>query len=317
MESVELRPLGIGELLDVAIRVTLRHAGTLVRAVLVVVLPLQILSSIAYVSGGVDQVNNGSDGQWSLQGDVDPWAFGVSLAVVGIIAAITPLLASGVCFKAVGDAYLGGTSDWRSSLRYTLPRLHSILWVTILGGLGVLVGFVLCIVPGIWIGVSWAIAVPVLLTEGARGSNALRRSFHLVKGRWWGTFGALAIAFILVGVVSAAISALLSAVSLDPTGHSDLVDFVLRVVSGTVSSLITTPFTAALTVALYIDLRVRKEGFDVQLLAAQIGLEPGEPVHVPAPPSLPGTPPPPPTPSSGDQPPFWPPPPGWRPRDQE
>jgi hypothetical protein len=315
MESVELRPLGIGELLDVAIRVTLRHAGTLVRAVLVVVLPLQIISSIAYVSGGVDQVDS-SSGQWTLRGDVDPWAFGVSLGVVGIIAAITPLLASGVCFKAVTDAYLGGTSDWRSSLRYTLPRLHSILWITILAGLGVLVGLCLCLLPGIWLGASWAIAVPVLLTEGARGSKALGRSFQLVKGRWWGTFGALAIAFILVGVISAAITALLSAVSLDPTGHSALVDFVLRVVSGTLSSLISTPFTAALTVALYIDLRVRKEGFDVQLLAEQIGLDPGESFQVPEPPRLTGAPDRPP-PSSDDQPPFWPPPPGWRPRDQE
>jgi hypothetical protein len=315
MEAVELRPLGVGELLDVAIRVTLRHAGTLVRVVLVVVLPLQLLSSIAYVSGGVDQVHDSSSGQWTLQGNVDPWAFGVSLGVVGIIAGITPLLASGVCFKAVGDAYLGGTSDWRASLRYTLPRLHSILWVTILGGLGILVGFCLCFIPGIWWGASWAVAVPVLLTEGVRGRKALGRSFALVKGRWWGTFGALAIAFTLVAVVSAAITALLSAVSLDPTGHGALVDLVLRVASGTLSSLITTPFTAALTVALYIDLRVRKEGFDVQLLAAQIGLEPGEVVRVPDPPVLTGTPAPPPS-TSGDQPPYWPPPPGWRPRDE-
>jgi hypothetical protein len=234
---------------------------------------------------------------------------------VGIIAVITPLLASGVCFKAVADAYLGGTSDWRSSLRYILPRLHSILWITILGGLGILVGFCLCLIPGIWLGASWAIAVPVLLTEGARGSDALRRSFALVKGRWWGTFGALVIAFILVGIVSAAITALLSAVSLDPTGHGALLDFVLRVVSGTLSSLITTPFTAALTVALYIDLRVRKEGFDVQLLAAQIGLEPGETLQVPEPPQPAGAAPP--SSYSGNQPPFWPPPPGWRPRDQE
>jgi hypothetical protein len=315
MESVELRPLGIGELLDVAMRVTLRHAGTLVPAVLVVVVPLQIISSIAYVAGGADQLRS-SGGQWELQGDVDPWAFGISLTIVGMIAAITPLLASGVCFKAVAEAYLGGTSDWRSSLHYTLPRLHSILWVTILAGLGVLAGLCLLVLPGIWLAVSWAIAVPVLLAEGARGSKALGRSYRLVKGRWWGTLAVLVLAALLVGIVSAGIATLLSALSLDPTGHSALVDFVLRVISGTVSSLIATPFTAALTVALYIDLRVRKEGFDVQLLAAQIGLEPVE-VAQPAPPTAPSGAPEAPPPSSAEQPRFWPPPPGWRPRDQE
>ena len=111
--------------------------------------------------------------------------------------------------------------------------------------------------------------------EGTRGRKALGRSFGLVKGRWWPTFGALVLAFILVGIVSAGLTQLLAAFSLGSTGHGSIVDFTLRVVTETVSSLITTPFTAALTVVLYIDLRVRKEGFDVQLLAAQIGLEPG------------------------------------------
>jgi hypothetical protein len=188
--------------------------------------------------------------------------------------------------------------------------------VTILAGLGVLAGLCLLVLPGIWLAVSWAIAVPVLLAEGARGSKALGRSYRLVKGRWWGTLAVLVLAALLVGIVSAGIATLLSALSLDPTGHSALVDFVLRVISGTVSSLIATPFTAALTVALYIDLRVRKEGFDVQLLAAQIGLEPVE-VAQPAPPTAPSGAPEAPPPSSAEQPRFWPPPPGWRPRDQE
>ena len=316
MDVVELRPLGVGELLDVAIRLTLRNAGTLMRAVLVVVLPLEIISSIVY-SSGADALRTTSDGRSTLVGHVDPWTFGVSIALVAIIAGITPMLASGVCFKAVGDAYLGGSSNWRSSLRYTLPRAPSILWITILAGLGVVLGAVACFLPGIWLAISWSIAVPVLLMEGARGSRALGRSFALVKGRWWPTFGAIVLAYILVTIVDTGITQLLGALSLGPTGHGAIVDFTLRVATGTVSSLVTTPFTAALAVVIYIDLRVRKEGFDVQMLAAQIGLEPGQTITVPDPPSgLTGAPLRP-RPSSGSEPPFWPPPPGWRPQESE
>ncbi len=317
MAAVELRPLGVGELLDVAIRLTIRNAGTLVRAVIVVVLPLQILSAIVYVSGSDDKLQN-VNGKLTLAPDVDAKTFAATLAVVGFIAWLTPLIASGVCFKAVGDAYLGRPADWRSSLRFTLGRIHSIAWISILVALGSVVGFVLCIVPGVWWLISWSIAVPVLLTEDARGTKALRRSFRLVSGRWWATFGALFLAGLLSAIVSGGIGALLNTVALGGSGHSDLVDIVLRVVSGTISNLLTVPFVAALTVVIYLDLRVRKEGFDVQLLAAQIGLEPGEVPVVPVPPSGPiGTHAPPRYDPNAEQPPYWPPPPGWRPRTPE
>jgi hypothetical protein len=315
--AVELRPLGIGELLDVAIRLTIRNAGTLLRAVIIVVLPLQVVSAIVYVSGSDDQLRD-VNGKVTLGSQTSAGTFAATFAIVLLISWLTPLIASGVCFKAVGDAYLGGEANWRESLRFTLGRLHSIAWISILVALGAFGGAILCILPGVWLFISWAIALPVLLTENARGTKALRRSFRLVKGRWWATFGALVLAYILSAVVGGGISALLSAASLSGRGHSTLVDIVLRIVSGSISSLLTVPFAAALTVVLYLDLRVRKEGFDVQLLAAQIGLEPGTVAVVPEPPSGPlGETGPPRFPPGGEQPPFWPPPPGWRPRDPE
>ena len=67
---------------------------------------------------------------------------------------------------------------------------------------------------------------------------------------------------------------------------------------------------AAVITVLYVDLRVRKEGFDLQLLAERVGLAArpaGAPLVRPAPAA-------PPAPAETDeQPPYWPPPPGWRP----
>ena len=93
------------------------------------------------------------------------------------------------------------------------------------------------------------------------------------------------------------------------THGNQFVRDILSVIAGTGSSMITTPFLAAVIVVLYFDLRVRKEGFDLFLLAQRMGVDP--PVGA-APVSF--IPEPAPTVLEGDEPPFWPPPPGWKPR---
>src|SRR5919206_70131 len=96
-------------------------------------------------------------------------------------------------------------SSRRGALRFAFARLHSILWITFLGGIATVVGLVFCIVPGVYIWIAFAVAVPVLLTEGVKGTRALGRSRTLVSGRWWGTFGVVLLGTILAGVVAAAI----------------------------------------------------------------------------------------------------------------
>ncbi len=90
-------------------------------------------------------------------------------------------------------------------------------------------------------------------------------------------------------------------------GDNALVEAIGQAVATTAASVLTTPFTAAVIAVLYFDLRVRKEGFDLELLARRVGVEPpaGGPPGI-LPPS--GEPP-------QGEPPFWPPPPGWRPTD--
>jgi hypothetical protein len=86
-----------------------------------------------------------------------------------------------------------------------------------------------------------------------------------------------------------------------------LVLFGIGTLSSTAGALVTTPFSAAYHTVLYFDLRVRKEAFDLQLLAQSLGVEPPEGWEPPYQPEAPSY-------ESDDQPPFWPPPPGWQPR---
>src|SRR5205807_5938828 len=125
--------------------------------------------------------------------------------------------------------------------------------------------------PFIWLGVSWSLAFPVLVAEGARGTDALRRSFRLVRGRWWPTFGALALAFLFqlfLGLIVGIPLGLLTA----NWDSGSAAAIVLTAVVSVLSSVITTPFMAAVLVLIYFDLRVRKEGFDLELLSQGVGI---------------------------------------------
>jgi hypothetical protein len=136
---------------------------------------------------------------------------------------------------------------------------------------GLTLAFLALIGPGIWLGVAWAVAFPVLIAEGQRGAKALSRSFHLVKGRWWPTFGALFLAFLLQAFIGVVLGVPLGLVTIT-TDPNSLPAILFTMVVSVVSSVITTPFMAAVLVLIYFDLRVRKEGFDLQLLSQGVGI---------------------------------------------
>ncbi len=166
--------------------------------------------------------------------------------------------------------------------------------------------FVALVLPGIWLYAAWSVSVPALLIEGCRGWSALSRSSRLVRGRWWPAAGVLLVAAVMTSIVSGAIEGLLVAISLSSNAGVVLTVLVVSLAAG-LSAVLTRPFLAAVTTVLYYDLRVRHEGYDVALLAEQLGIEPaalpaGALVDVgPEAVGQPGGPP------------FWPPPPGWRP----
>jgi hypothetical protein len=317
VNAVALRPLGVGEILDVGIKIYWRHAVTLFKIVVFVVLPAQIVVNVIEISAapagtqvfsgsGVFGPGIGTSNTVTLSNS-DVTTFIVGLAVALLINALAGKLAQGACFRAVADAYLGDPIDARSSLRYALRRLPALVGVSILGTLLASIGLIFCIVPGVYLWVAFFVAVPALLVEGARPIKALGRSRRLVKGRWWPMFGVALVGYFLVLIVSSVVSGLVLGIA-SIGSHGTVVGFVLATLSTTVGSMLTTPAVAAFATVAYIDLRVRKEGFDLLLLAQRLGGEgpPVAPTSVFLPPAPVYT-------TGGEQPPYWPPPPGWQP----
>jgi hypothetical protein len=280
--------------------------------VLVVVVPVQVVSTLLtadYTASSLDyRTSFGTSSDQTPEQTLhqfDKYIGG--LAISTVLQMLAVLLASAACFRAIAQAYLGEQADWRSSLSYALRHGRSLLWLSLLYFLSLMSGFVLFVVPGIWLYVALAFGTPALLVEGLRGRGALARSMQLVRGRWWRTCGVLLVGFVLSGIITAVVQGVFY-LGILADADNDVLVVGLTAIAGTVGLAIGTPFQAALTTVIYFDLRVRKEAFDLELLATQIG------TRVPLA-------------SAGSAPapllpeeeidrtgaPYWPPPPGWKP----
>lgn len=309
-----MRPRRVGEVLDAAIKIYLGNARTLMALTATVVIPVQVVSAIVLLSA----VPSGSDiptGVFAIGHVQRPPSGGAYIGATSlqlVMVFIGTLLVTAACVKAVSDVYLDQPPGYGPSLRFALRRLPALFAMEILLILGLIVGFVAVILPGIWLYASWSVATPSLLIERLRPARALGRSMRLVRDRWWATSAILIVAVLMGEVVNGAIQGLLVAVVSLPSHPTLLAAVSASVLAATVGSVIVTPFTATVSTVLYYDLRVRHDGYDLQLMADELGLP-----AVAASASLGGgaT-----TPEWGPAsvgqpggPPFWPPPPGWRP----
>lgn len=190
-ERLELdRPRSLGELLSLALALFLRHFSLFFTLALIVVAPYVLVL----------------DGAWgrALADGVDanvPAARATSTAVGILIGQplITAMLARIVVGLERGPAPSVG-EGLRAGLAIFLPAAVAVT----LAVLGVLVGFCLLIVPGIWVAVRWYFAAQAVVIEDRRAGEALARSSDVVQGQWWSTAGRILV-FALVAVFAGAL----------------------------------------------------------------------------------------------------------------
>jgi hypothetical protein len=309
-----MRPLGVGEILDVAIKVYSKNARALITIGAIVGVPLELLSGIVQLStvSSADDVSRSFNFDTTNMNNDFSRTRVAGLVVVVVIALLISLLLTAATVKAVSDAYLGRVPSVRDSLVFAVHRIRSLLWLYVLLGLGVALAAIALVIPAIWVYVAWSVATPVLLIEDVRGAAALRRSFRLVRGRWWPTFGVQLMGGLIVYVATIVVSGVLAALPLIIDSSSVLLAVVSSTIASAVAAALVQPVQGAITTVLYFDLRVRKEGFDLSLLASRLGLPEPE-VSRYSPPGGAGQ-----TAwgeleAGGETPPYWPPPPGWKP----
>jgi len=146
-----------------------------------------------------------------------------------------------------------------------------------------IVGFLAAFVVSIWVSIRLTLAVPAVVLEGAGPVDALRRSWQLVQGSWWRVFGITLLAGIVVAFIGFILQLpfnIVSSLAGDGSGFPAMFNAgssaavtaaptTLGIVVGAIGSIIaatcTRPISAGVTVLLYTDMRIRKEGLDLAL----------------------------------------------------
>ena len=146
-----------------------------------------------------------------------------------------------------------------------------------------IVGFLAALVVSIWVSIRLTLAVPAVVLEGAGPVDALRRSWQLVQGSWWRVFGITLLAGIVVAFIGFILELPFNIVGSLAGGGSGFPTMfnagsgaavtaaptALGVAIGAIGSIIaatcTRPISAGVTVLLYTDMRIRKEGLDLAL----------------------------------------------------
>jgi len=122
----------------------------------------------------------------------------------------------------------------------------------------------------------WAVAAPALLLENLGVTAALRRSFRLVRGSFWRVFGISLLTAVIAYVVRqvfavpfSLIGTLLAEVA-DISGLSGaFVQLLISDIGTILAGAVLYPFTAGAVALLYLDLRMRREGMDVEVLRSE------------------------------------------------
>lgn len=227
--------------------------------------------------------------------------------VAGVVSFIATVILNGVLVISVSQSILGRKVTVSAVWQQVKPLFWRLVWLTILVslltgagvilGVGVSVGLITglaltgssdstglivtmillvlailaAVVLGTWLYVRFSLASPALVLERSTATQALGRSWRLTRGFFWRNFGVLALATIIASAISGVFATPFSFLTswLSTSGTAGIwLGIVVQMLVTAVLSAITTPFLAAITSLLYVDIRMRTEGLDVELIRA-------------------------------------------------
>jgi hypothetical protein len=171
---------------------------------------------------------------------------GSSLVLV-LLGAILSLVAS-VLYEGMVVSLVRDVQDGRRDLsvgelfQSVAPVVWPLAAASILFAFGVGIGFILLIVPGLFLLTIWAVIAPAIVIENRGVIEAFGRSRELVRGNGWPVFGVVIAAALITAIVSIVLISIAAAIADGP---------ILRIVLGVLASTVTAPITALVAGVLY------------------------------------------------------------------
>ena len=220
-----MRKIDIGSVLERLFAVYREQFTLLFPAAIIVFLPVAVLNGVIATTGGL-----------------------LAAVVSSLLSVIAGFWLQGMVIEAVRDIQDGRRDHSLGSLfTSVLPVLPILIGIGFLAGVAIGIGFLLLIVPGLFLATIWAVLAPSIVLE-RRGFDAFGRSQQLVKGNGWSVFGVILMVFVITFAVSLVLGAILGSIG----------DFAGAFISTLVSNAITAPIGAIAAAILYLDLRAIK-----------------------------------------------------------
>ena len=233
------RPRDVSELFRDSLLLYARHFGLLLAIAAAVVAPVQLV-----VSGiGLEELTSAYRDDRSLV------RTGIPTLVSFLVA--TPLITAAIAF-ALGSPATGEQPHAGRSLQAALDVFAPLFAAVVLAAAGIALGLVAFVVPGIYLVVRWSFVTQTVAIEGARGAEALSRSWDLVQDVFWRTF-----AIVLLANLATTVPGILILTPLTAAAEAANREAVL-LAGEIVAESLTTPFIALVSTLLYYDLLTRK-----------------------------------------------------------
>jgi hypothetical protein len=303
MEGIELRPLSLGELLDRTFTLYRSHFWLFAGI-------MAIPSSAAIPFSFFTLVRTGSPfGLGHASPAAQAFLFSGTFLGFGLFFFAVYAIAQGAATHAVGDAYLGRSSTVRSAYSRIRGRFWRLIGLIVnvgirvfglmvlalfaaalgggliaafgrgnqiaamIGGLVIMVLILAAFGLSVWFGLRYSVSIPAMLLANITGRQAIKRSVELSRGRRGHIFMAVLLAAVLsyVGVIIFQGPFYIAMIFMASKGQLPPWLMFTMAVSGAVGGALTGPIMMIVLVLSYYDLRIRKEGFDLQFMMASLG----------------------------------------------
>ena len=190
------------------------------------------------------------------------------ILVISVVGSVLLVLAEGALARAIADRYLGRPVTVRGAYRAIRPQA---LWLIIIVFVQSLISYLILLPPlFVYVYVAWSFVSQVIVLENANIVTGLQRSWRLVQGNWWRTAGMNGLV-LLLSVIIVLPSTVVSVVMGAAGAPLLLTNFVSQFVTVALGLLFLPARLAAFTL-MYYDLRIRKEGYDLEVALAERGV---------------------------------------------
>ncbi len=255
MDKLELRPLTLGEILD--------RTFTLYRNNFLLFVALAGIPRLPALAVGLLQIQNTIGTQVKFTAAV------ITLTILTYLCGILAYLFSqGGAVVAVSELYLGRPITIVQSLRRVADNIFPLLGVVILNGLAIFVGFILLVIPGIYLMCRLYVCIAAALIEHKNPAESLSRSMALTKGFAGRAFVIILLYFVIaIGfglVIGLPLGLAIAASAQNPVMLRAWAS--LQAILSTALETLISPVLLIAGAIYYYDLRVRKEAFDIQVM---------------------------------------------------